>query len=120
MGACVEKGEGDKAMAMGIRVAGDEEGEGDEAGDGVGDEGGVRQRERWLWRQERWQQGWQAIDGDKGDGDGDGDGDEAGGQRRGQVRVARAMVTVMRVAGDEEAMTTAARAIAPKTMVVGE
>ena len=31
----------DKAMAMGIRVAGDEEGERDEAGDGVGDEGGV-------------------------------------------------------------------------------
>jgi len=28
-------------MAMGIRVAGDEEGEGDEAGDDVGDEGGV-------------------------------------------------------------------------------
>ena len=45
MGACDEKGEGGKAMAMGIRVAGDEEGEGDTAGDGVGDEGGVRQRE---------------------------------------------------------------------------
>jgi len=42
MGACVEKGEGCKVMAMGIRVAGDEEGEGGEAGDGVGDEGGVR------------------------------------------------------------------------------
>ena len=28
MGACDEKGEGDKAMAMGIRVAGDEEGKG--------------------------------------------------------------------------------------------
>ena len=27
MGACDEKGEGGKAMAMGIRVAGDEEGE---------------------------------------------------------------------------------------------
>ena len=92
MGACDEKGEGGKAMAMGIRVAGDEEGEGDEAGDGVGYEGGVQQREQWLWRQEQWQQGWQwqAIDGDKGDGDsdsndvGDGDGDEAGGRRRGQ------------------------------------
>ena len=35
------KGEGGKMMAMGIRVAGDEEGERDEAGDGVGDEGGV-------------------------------------------------------------------------------
>ena len=90
MGACDEKGEGGKAMAMGIRVAGDEEGERDEAGDGIGDEGGVRRRERWLWRQEQWQRGWQAIDGNKGDGDGDGDdvgagdGDEAGGRQRGQ------------------------------------
>jgi hypothetical protein len=41
MGACVEKGEGGKVMAMGIRVAGDKEGEGGEAGDGVGDKGGV-------------------------------------------------------------------------------
>jgi hypothetical protein len=55
---------------MGIRVAGDKEGKRDEAGDGVGDEGGVQQREQWLWQQEQWQQ---AIDGDKGDGDGDGD-----------------------------------------------
>ena len=51
-GACDKKGEGGKAMAMGIRVAGDEEGEGDEAGDGVDHKGGVRRRERWLWRQE--------------------------------------------------------------------
>jgi hypothetical protein len=41
MAACDEKDEGGKAMAMGIRVVGDEEGERDEAGDGVGDEGGV-------------------------------------------------------------------------------
>jgi hypothetical protein len=54
MGACDEKGEGGKAMAMGIRVVGDEEGEGDEAGDGVGDKGGVQRRKRWLWRQEQW------------------------------------------------------------------
>jgi hypothetical protein len=65
-------------MAMGIRVAGDEEGEGDEAGDGVSDEGGVQQRERWLWQQEQWQRGWQKIDSKKGDGDGDGDGDDMG------------------------------------------
>ncbi len=76
-------------MVMGIRVAGDEEGEGDEAGDGVGNKGGVQQREQWLWRQEQWQRGWQAIDGDKGDGDGNvvGDGlggDEADGRQRGQ------------------------------------
>jgi len=48
MGACDEKGKGGKEMAMGIRVAGDEEGKEGESGDGVGDEGGVRQRERWL------------------------------------------------------------------------
>jgi hypothetical protein len=46
MRACDEKGDGGKAMAMGIRVAGDEEGERDEAGDGVGDKGGVRRREQ--------------------------------------------------------------------------
>ncbi len=43
-----------------------------------------------VGEQVRGQRGWQAIDGDKGDGDGDGDdvvdgyGDEAGGRRRGQ------------------------------------
>ena len=42
MVACDEKGEGGKAMAMGIRVAGDKEGEGDEAGNGVGDKVGMR------------------------------------------------------------------------------
>jgi len=90
MRACDEKGEGGKAIAMGIRVTGDEEGKGGEAGDGVGNEGGVQRREQWLWRQEQWQQGWQVIDGNKGDGNsdgddvGDGDGDEAGGRRRGQ------------------------------------
>ena len=41
MGTCDKKGEGGKVMAMGIRVVGDEDGERDEAGDGVGDEGGV-------------------------------------------------------------------------------
>jgi hypothetical protein len=46
MRACDKKGEGGKAMAMGIRVAGDKESERDEAGNGVGDEGGVRRRER--------------------------------------------------------------------------
>jgi hypothetical protein len=88
MRACDEKGEGDKAMLMGIRVEGDEEGEGDETGDGVVDKGGVRRREQWLWRQEQWQRGWQVIDGDKGNGDGDGNG--------------WAMVMVTRLAGDKE------------------
>ena len=47
MGACDEKGEGGKAMAMGIRVAGDKEGEsgdGDDVVDGNGDEAGGRMR----------------------------------------------------------------------------
>jgi hypothetical protein len=52
MGACDEEGEGGKVMAMEIRVVGDEEGKGDEVGNGVGDEGGVQRRERWLWWQE--------------------------------------------------------------------
>jgi hypothetical protein len=42
MGESDKKGESGKAMAMAIRVAGDKEGEGDEADDGVGDEGGVQ------------------------------------------------------------------------------
>ena len=38
MGAWDKKDEGGKVMAMGIRVVGDEEGEGDEVGNDVGDE----------------------------------------------------------------------------------
>jgi hypothetical protein len=68
----------------------------------VGEVGG-RRNGQCRWPQERWRQqqgwrasnsiqwqGWQAIDGDNGDGGsdsddvGDGDGDEAGGRRRGQ------------------------------------
>jgi hypothetical protein len=40
--------------------------------------------------------------------------------KRARVRVARAMVTVIRVAGNEEAMATVARAIVTATMVAGE
>ncbi len=40
--------------------------------------------------------------------------------KRARVREARAMATVMRVAGDEEAMATVARAVATATMVAGE
>jgi hypothetical protein len=40
--------------------------------------------------------------------------------KRARVRVARAMATVMRVVGDEEAMAMAARAVASTTMVAGE
>jgi hypothetical protein len=54
MGAWGDKeGKGGKAIAMGIRVAGDKEGKGNKEGDVVGDEGGVQQREQWLWRQEQ-------------------------------------------------------------------
>jgi hypothetical protein len=40
--------------------------------------------------------------------------------KRARVRVARAMATVMMVAGDNEAMATAARTMATATMVTGE
>ncbi len=52
MGACDEEGEGGKAMAMRIRVAGNKEGKGHKEDDGVGVKGGVQQREQWLRRQE--------------------------------------------------------------------
>ncbi len=90
MGAWDKKGKGGKAMAMGIRVAGDKEGKGNKEGNVVGNKGGVQQREQWLWRQEQWQRGRQAIDSNMGNGDsdgndvGNGNGDEAGGQQRGQ------------------------------------
>jgi hypothetical protein len=59
MGACDKEGEGGKAMAVVIRVAGDEEGEGNDEANGVGNKGGVKQREQWLWGQEQLQLGWQ-------------------------------------------------------------
>jgi hypothetical protein len=40
------------------------------------------------------------------------------GTKRARVRVARVMATVMRVAGNKEAMATAARAMTTATMVV--
>jgi len=68
-----------------VRLAGDKTGNGDgDKSDGNDDKVGVRASNSIQWR------GWQAIDGDKGDGDGDGndvgdgDGDEAGGRRSGQ------------------------------------
>jgi hypothetical protein len=44
MGACDEEGKGDKALAMGIKVAGDKEGKGNKEGNGVSNEGGVQQK----------------------------------------------------------------------------
>ncbi len=40
--------------------------------------------------------------------------------KRARVRVARAMATVMRVAGNKEAMLMAARAMATAAMVAGK
>jgi hypothetical protein len=42
MGACDEEGKGSKAMATGIRVAGNKEGKIDKEGDGIGNKGGVQ------------------------------------------------------------------------------
>ncbi len=41
-------------MVTRIKVAGDKEGKGNEEGDGVDKEGGVQQREQWLWQHEQW------------------------------------------------------------------
>jgi hypothetical protein len=41
MGACDKEGKGGKAMATEIRVVGNEEGDGDEEGNGIGNKGGV-------------------------------------------------------------------------------
>jgi hypothetical protein len=45
IGACDKEGEGNKAMAMGIRVVGNKEGKGDKEGNGISNKGGVQQRE---------------------------------------------------------------------------
>jgi hypothetical protein len=90
MGACDKENEGNKAMATAIRVVGDEEGEGNREGNGDDNEGGVQQKEQWIWWQERWQQGWRESDGVKGDGNCDGNnlgignGNKAGRQQRGR------------------------------------
>ena len=52
IGAWGEEGKGNKAMAMGIRVAGDKEGKGNKEGNDV-NEGGVQQREPWIqWQKQ--------------------------------------------------------------------
>jgi hypothetical protein len=55
MGAHDEEDKSGKAMATGMRVAGDNEGKGKEEGNGVGHKGGVQQIEQLLWQQEQWQ-----------------------------------------------------------------
>jgi hypothetical protein len=55
-------------MVMAMRVLVDKDGKGG-TGHGIGNKGGMQQRGRWQWRQDQWQQGWQASNGDKGNGD---------------------------------------------------
>ncbi len=55
MMAATKRARVDRAMVMEMRVVGNEEGEGNDEKDDVGDEGGVRQRGRWQWLQEQWQ-----------------------------------------------------------------
>ncbi len=55
--AATKRARVDRGMVTKMRVVGDKEGKGDNKKDDVGDEGGVRQRGRWRWLQERWQRG---------------------------------------------------------------
>jgi hypothetical protein len=57
MMAATKRARVERAVVTAMRVAVNEEGEGDYEKDGVGDEGGVRRRGRWRRRQERWLQG---------------------------------------------------------------
>ncbi len=50
--AATKRARVDRAMVTDMRVVGNEEGEGDNEKDGVGEEGGMRQRGRWQWLQE--------------------------------------------------------------------
>ncbi len=79
----------ERAKVTAMRVVGDKEGKGDDEKDGVGNEGGVRQRGQWQRLQEQSPRGRWASNGDEGNGDGDsngkgndvgdGDGDKADG-----------------------------------------
>ncbi len=51
--AATKRAKVDRGMVMEMRVVGDEEGEGNDEKDGIGDEGGVRQRVRWRRLQEQ-------------------------------------------------------------------
>jgi hypothetical protein len=58
-----------RAMMMAMRVVGKVKGGGSK-GHGVGDKGGMQQRQQWQWQQECWQQGWQVSNSNWGNGDG--------------------------------------------------
>ncbi len=55
--AATKRARVDRVMVTEMRVVGDEEGEGNDEKDDVGDEGGVQQRGQWQRLQERWQRG---------------------------------------------------------------
>ncbi len=57
MMAATKKARVERSMVLAMRVAVDEEGEGDNEKDGVGNEGGVRPRGQWRRRQEQWLRG---------------------------------------------------------------
>jgi hypothetical protein len=50
--AATKRARVERAMVRAMRVVGDKEGEGNDEKDGVGNEGGVRQRGRWRRLQE--------------------------------------------------------------------
>jgi hypothetical protein len=54
MMAATKRARVERAMVMAMRVVGNKEGEGDDKKDGIGDEGGVRQRGQWGRLQEQW------------------------------------------------------------------
>jgi hypothetical protein len=60
-----------RAMVTAMRVPVNKEGE-SSTGHGIGDKGGVQQKGQWGWRQDQWQQGWQASNGNKGNDNGEG------------------------------------------------
>ncbi len=57
MMAATKRARVERAMVTAMRVAVDEEGEGDDEKNGVRNEGGMRQRGQWQWQQEQWLQG---------------------------------------------------------------
>ncbi len=57
MMAATKRARVERAMVSAMRVVVNEEGEGNDEKDGIGDEGGMQQRVRWQRRQEQWLQG---------------------------------------------------------------
>jgi hypothetical protein len=60
-----------RAMVTAMRVPVDKEVKGG-TGQGIGDKGAVQRRGQWGRRQEQWQRGWRASNGNEGNGNGEG------------------------------------------------